>query len=36
MGVSGVVCMKCSLSKSLAVLEYKFFKLLEKEEKDLT
>ena len=35
MGVSGVVSIKCSLSKCLAVLEYEFFKLLQKE-KELT
>lgn len=36
MGVSGVVCIKCSLCKYLAVLEYKFFKMLVKQEEDLT
>lgn len=34
--MSGVVCVKSSLSKSVAALEYEFFKLLEKGEKELT
>lgn len=34
--MSGVICLKCSLSKSLHVLEYEFFKLLKKREKALT
>lgn len=34
--MSGVVCIKCSLSKSIAVLEYEFIKLLEKGENELS
>lgn len=33
--MSGVVCMKLSLSKSLALLEYEFFKQCEEREKEV-